>query len=77
LADLTTLPGQNQAVATVLHPNMTDSYAVHPTTIDQCLQLFAIASSNGLTRQLNKLYVPVSKRFLDLVNFSTSPYVVV
>jgi hypothetical protein len=59
LAELTTLPGQNLAVATVLPPIMTDSYAVHPTTMDQCLQLFAIASSNGLTRQLSKLYVPI------------------
>lgn len=58
LEDLTTLPGQFQAVSTVLEPSMTDSYAVHPTTMDQCLQLFAIASSNGLTRQLTKLYVP-------------------
>ncbi|KAF1979110.1 putative polyketide synthase [Bimuria novae-zelandiae CBS 107.79] len=33
-------------------------YAVHPTVIDQMLQLFTVAMSNGMARRLDKLAIP-------------------
>lgn len=35
-------------------------YAVHPTTIDQMLQLFTVAISNGLSRRFSKLAIPAT-----------------
>ncbi|KAI9658048.1 MAG: Type I Iterative PKS [Bathelium mastoideum] len=35
-------------------------YQIHPTTIDQCLQLFTVAMSKGVSRHMSKLCVPTS-----------------
>ena len=64
LTEVSATPGKTTAVATLRIPDSTDCYSLHPTTIDQCLQLFAIASSNGLTRHLSKLYVPTEVEHL-------------
>lgn len=53
-------PRGAKAVATLqlmLEPQ--SSYAIHPTTIDNCLQLFYTASCDGLFHQADKLYLPV------------------
>ncbi|GAB1210492.1 hypothetical protein APSETT445_009286 [Aspergillus pseudonomiae] len=34
------------------------TYTVHPTTIDQCLQLFSVAGCRGRGREATKLYLP-------------------
>ncbi|KAH7400779.1 hypothetical protein DE146DRAFT_653958 [Phaeosphaeria sp. MPI-PUGE-AT-0046c] len=34
------------------------AYSIHPTVIDQTLQLFTVAMSNGLARKLDKLAIP-------------------
>ncbi|KAB8261609.1 hypothetical protein BDV32DRAFT_137194 [Aspergillus pseudonomiae] len=34
------------------------TYTVHPTTIDQCLQLFSVAGCRGRGREAKKLYLP-------------------
>ncbi|PYI23452.1 thiolase-like protein [Aspergillus violaceofuscus CBS 115571] len=35
-------------------------YQIHPTVIDQCMQLLGIANTAGLTRRLDRGYVPAS-----------------
>ena len=36
------------------------SYPVHPTTIDMCLQLFSVATSYGIVRRFDRVFVPTS-----------------
>ncbi|KAL5392876.1 hypothetical protein DPSP01_000571 [Paraphaeosphaeria sporulosa] len=60
LRDITAHPVQPVATANVQHdPEEHNSvYATHPTIIDQILQLFTVAMSNGLARRLGKLAIP-------------------
>ncbi|KAL3417435.1 polyketide synthase [Phlyctema vagabunda] len=59
LRDISATPGKNTAVAT-LSPCLESEtfYQLHPTTIDHCLQLFAFAPCEGVTRKFTKLVVP-------------------
>ncbi|KAM5494833.1 Type I Iterative PKS [Microsporum audouinii] len=36
------------------------NYCLHPTAIDQCLQLFSVAFTHGIPRQMTKLSIPIS-----------------
>ncbi|KFZ17687.1 hypothetical protein V501_01603 [Pseudogymnoascus sp. VKM F-4519 (FW-2642)] len=59
LTDISALPGTEVAVAAVTVPQPSESsYCLHPSTIDHCLQLVAIAKSGGLLRNINRLCVP-------------------
>ncbi|KFZ23643.1 hypothetical protein V502_01879 [Pseudogymnoascus sp. VKM F-4520 (FW-2644)] len=59
LSDISALPGTEVAVATLTVPQPSESsYCLHPSTIDHCLQLVAIAKSAGLLRNINRLCVP-------------------
>ena len=54
-------PGKKTAMASLQPPPITGStYPVHPTTIDQCLQLLGMASSEGLSRHLKQIPLPTS-----------------
>jgi SAM-dependent methyltransferase len=58
---LSVKPGGKTAVATLQQPHITGSdYSLHPTTIDQCLQLLGAASAEGLGRHLAKIPLPTS-----------------
>ncbi|KAE8310676.1 hypothetical protein BDV41DRAFT_590299 [Aspergillus transmontanensis] len=35
------------------------TYSIHPTAIDQCLQLLSVAGSRGRAREATKLYLPI------------------
>lgn len=59
LENVTAFPGKSLANATLKSPEAYEcQYALHPSTIDNCLQLFAFAASGGLTRHMDKLCVP-------------------
>jgi len=59
LTETSALPGKLTAAAKLSTPEESESYYyLHPTTIDHCLQLIAVASSEGLGRRLKKLCVP-------------------
>lgn len=59
LEKLTALPGHQTALAKVASPpNTASNYPVHPTTIDQCLQLLGMAAAEGLPRRLKKIPLP-------------------
>lgn len=60
LQNVTVEPGSNMASARILAPCTTiqDSYQIHPTTMDCCLQLFMTAASEGISRRLDRLFVP-------------------
>lgn len=59
LQEVTTLPGHMTAAATLRVPEKSESvYALHPTTIDHCLQLLLAAHSDGLARRVTKLFMP-------------------
>jgi acyl transferase domain-containing protein len=61
LTETSALPGNSTATAKLLPPEEAESfYYLHPTTIDHCLQLIAVAASEGLSRHVNKLCVPTS-----------------
>lgn len=47
-------------------------YAVHPTTLDACLQLSIIAAHKGKPEDLNKAYLPVSISRLTVWPYKTS-----
>ena len=59
LETVTAYPVKAMANATLKAPEEHEChYALHPSTIDNCLQLFAFAASEGLMRQMDKLCVP-------------------
>ncbi|KAK5055906.1 hypothetical protein LTR84_012456 [Exophiala bonariae] len=61
LENLTALPGHQSALAQLANPPTTSSpYPVHPTTIDQCLQLLGMAAAEGLPRNLKKIPLPTN-----------------
>lgn len=60
LQNITADPTRPSAVATVIDPRglHESRYTLHPVAIDQCLQLFGIALSSGLTYKLDRMYIP-------------------
>jgi SAM-dependent methyltransferase len=61
LRGVSTMPGKKTAIASLQFPPITGStYPVHPTSIDQCLQLLGMASSEGLSRHLKQIPLPTS-----------------
>ncbi|KAJ6172463.1 fatty acid synthase S-acetyltransferase [Penicillium chermesinum] len=63
LEDVTADPNGQSATATIVSngelPEF-DAFAVHPTVIDKALQLVGIAASKGLSRNLDRIAVPIS-----------------
>ncbi|KAF2267503.1 hypothetical protein CC78DRAFT_490418 [Lojkania enalia] len=62
LQDITAHPSNNSATAALLDDQSLHEsvYTLHPTIIDQTLQLFTVAMSGGIARRLGKLAVPAS-----------------
>ncbi|KAL3449932.1 hypothetical protein BJX65DRAFT_305943 [Aspergillus insuetus] len=62
LRDITVDPLEHSATASVLgeHSHDNGHYMVHPTVIDQALQLLSVAVTNGLSRKMSKLVIPAS-----------------
>lgn len=60
LTNIRSNPVQNVATASTSNPTFIgrDAYCVHPIVIDQVLQLFTVAMSNGLSRNLLTLAIP-------------------
>ncbi|OQE36960.1 hypothetical protein PENCOP_c011G07769 [Penicillium coprophilum] len=60
LEQITADPTRPRATATVMgNRGLPGSrYSLHPTAIDQCLQLMGVACSQGLLRHLTTIYVP-------------------
>ena len=60
LSDISAGPNCCTSVAGLFDQFRTDDapYQLHPTTIDSCLQLFTVATSEGTSRGLQKLCVP-------------------
>ena len=60
LRNVSAAPAKMTASATIALPPISDSrYAVHPTIIDNCLQLLGIAASEGVFRRIPRLHLPV------------------
>jgi SAM-dependent methyltransferase len=66
LSNTTARPGAKVASGTILAPTafIQDSYQLHPTSIDCCLQLFMLGASEGVSRRLDRLYVPTEMAYL-------------
>lgn len=62
LENITAHPVAYQATASITDDeNLHEShYSLHPSIIDQCLQLFSVAFTHGISRQMTKLSIPVS-----------------
>lgn len=62
LKDITGDPTGSCAAATLTDPHKlhNSQYALHPTAIDQCFQLLGVAACSGITRNLNRAYVPAT-----------------
>ncbi|KAF4767156.1 hypothetical protein HAV15_009313 [Penicillium sp. str.  len=67
LDEITADPISFTASATVrgIFKGSDNSHAIHPTVIDQCLQLFSVAASKGRARYLTKLFIPM---FIDEIS---------
>ena len=82
LRDITTATIGHESAATTIDtlPEESHDYPIHPTTIDLFLQMFAVAESQGITRDLKQLGVPTSIEEIEIsygspvlnVNVSTS-----
>ncbi|KAH1629843.1 hypothetical protein KXX39_003331 [Aspergillus fumigatus] len=57
LQEITADPSRHVAAASMR--GRQDSKAVHPTVIDECLQLFTVAACKGRAVNMTRLYVPV------------------
>jgi acyl transferase domain-containing protein len=66
LENITADPTGPRATATVMgnHGLRGSRYPLHPTAIDQCLQLMGVAGSRGILRHLTTTYVPATIDFL-------------
>ncbi|KAH8646185.1 putative polyketide synthase [Xylariales sp. PMI_506] len=66
LDDITAHPDIHIATATMKNDenDYEGLYAVHPTTIDFCLQLCAVAGSKGIGRKLDDLQLPMDIRHI-------------
>ncbi|KAJ6441348.1 KR domain-containing protein [Purpureocillium lavendulum] len=62
LKDISADVGSHAAIATVRNDegSYEAAYAIHPTTIDCCLQLGAVANCQGIARNLSGLVLPVA-----------------
>ncbi|THC90921.1 hypothetical protein EYZ11_009621 [Aspergillus tanneri] len=62
LGDISVDPNDFQAAATVKDDkeSYTSRYPLHPTVIDNCLQLFSVAATNGVTRRLDMKAIPTA-----------------
>jgi SAM-dependent methyltransferase len=62
LQDISAHPKANRAAASLYDDRAMheSTYTLHPTIIDQSLQLFTVAISGGIPRRLGKLAVPAS-----------------
>ncbi|KAL6231642.1 hypothetical protein BDW75DRAFT_247787 [Aspergillus navahoensis] len=59
LESVTAMPGAKTATASLRFPSATGSaYPLHPTTIDQGLQLLGLASAEGLGHHFNQILLP-------------------
>lgn len=60
MSDITVDPVDHLANATVIKENsdLGESYLVHPTVIDQGLQLLSVAMANGIQRRASSLAIP-------------------
>lgn len=60
LTDISAGVGEHAAAVTVINQVKEEEsdYALHPTTLDLCFQLFSVALTNGRNRQLNQLSIP-------------------
>lgn len=60
LENITADPMSCTATATVCNEPAQDEckYNIHPTAVDQCLQLLSVAGSRGRAREATKLYLP-------------------
>ncbi|KAJ9482561.1 hypothetical protein VN97_g10867 [Penicillium thymicola] len=67
LEDITADPISFAARATVggIFKGSDNSHAVHPTVIDQCLQMFSVAACKGRARYLTTLFIPM---FIDEIS---------
>ncbi|KAF6806607.1 polyketide synthase, partial [Colletotrichum musicola] len=55
-----------EAVSTVYDFDDTEHYAVHPTILDQLLQIILVAMTNGLRKNLNSVRLPTNIRRLQV-----------
>jgi acyl transferase domain-containing protein len=55
-------PVKLEANATIANKieNCSSRYALHPTVIDQCLQLMSVALTNGVSRRMDRLAIPTA-----------------
>lgn len=62
LQHITADPCGNRAAAQVTNSleTLTSRYAIHPTMIDQCLQLMSVAGARGLSRHITTGAIPAS-----------------
>jgi acyl transferase domain-containing protein len=61
LRTVSAMPGQRKSVASLDPPPTTSStYSLHPTTIDQCLQLLGLASADGLAYSFQHALLPTA-----------------
>jgi len=79
LSDISASAENSQAAAQVPYNasegqmSQQSRYAVHPTTLDACLQLSIIAAHKGKPEDLNKAYLPVSIKKLTVWPSKASP----
>ena len=72
LENISASPAYRRAVASVYSPgnehraNPSSRYALHPTIIDQSLQLFGVAMTHGIPRHLTMFGVPVMIESIDI-----------
>lgn len=62
LGDIAADPVEFEADATVNNrvESCSSRYTLHPTLIDQCLQLMSVALTNGLSRRIDRLAIPAA-----------------
>ncbi|KAL4968148.1 type I polyketide synthase [Aspergillus stella-maris] len=71
LEDVSAMPGQRAAVASLCAAPVTGSdYPLHPTTIDQCLQLLGLAAADGLSHHFEEILLPTG---VDHIHISSKP----
>lgn len=71
LENISASPSSCHAVASIrCHPdnneNHCDRYTLHPTSIDQALQLLGVAAVRGICRQITTFSVPISIESIDI-----------
>ncbi|GAB1201523.1 hypothetical protein APSETT445_000098 [Aspergillus pseudonomiae] len=71
LRDITADPRGGRSVATAIgwQQDFKSHYTVHPTVLDQCLQLIAVAGSAGLERRMAQAAIPASLESLSVTSY--------